>query len=98
MKTTHCECQFDQADEPVLRCKYHADKEERIRALEAELARSRAANVYDAAAHARVSEIEAALREVLTAYESDDGVWPDGLHPRVRALTSETQSFPRRRR
>lgn len=36
-------------------------------ALEADLARCRAANVYDGAAHKRVADLEAALREIVAA-------------------------------
>jgi glycyl-tRNA synthetase beta subunit len=39
----------------------------RVQALEADLARSQAANAYDAAAHKRVAELEAALRDCVDA-------------------------------
>jgi hypothetical protein len=37
--------------------------------------------------NARIRELEAALREVFACYVSDDGVWPDDLYARVKALT-----------
>lgn len=45
---------------------------DRIRALAAELARCRAANAYDGAAHKRVADLEAALREIGRQYTRGD--------------------------
>jgi hypothetical protein len=45
---------------------------DRIASLEAELARSRQANVYDGNAHRRVAQLEAALRKVIAAGDTDD--------------------------
>ena len=58
-----------------------ADSHARIRELEAQLERCRAANVYDGNAHKRVTDLETALAELATALELQ------GLHNRLNAWT-----------
>jgi hypothetical protein len=70
-----------------------ASQEDRIALLEADLARCRAANVYDGEAHRKVAQLEAALRdgaEFLHAFTPAGTPAVDAFIAKWRDFTSET--------
>jgi hypothetical protein len=67
----------------------------RIRELEAQLERCRAANVYDANAHKRVAELKAVLRKLIDSYMSGEG-WFANVVAEAQALLTDTETLTQR--